>query len=151
MPRRYPEFPVVGVSGVVLAGDRVLLVKRGAEPHKGLWSLPGGAVETGEGLAVACAREVAEETGIAVEVGPLVEVVERVQKDERGRVEYHYVLLDYLCLAKPDQPHAGDDAADARWVALGSLSGAGLTPDTLAVVSKAASLRDSLANCPGDA
>ncbi len=140
MARRYPERPVVGVAGVVLAGAEVLLIKRGTRPGKGLWSLPGGAVETGEGLREACAREVLEETGISVRVGPLVEVVERIRRDDRGRVEYHYVLLDYLCLAERTGPTAGDDAADARWVTLAGLGQAGLTPDTLRVVQKGAAM-----------
>jgi ADP-ribose pyrophosphatase YjhB (NUDIX family) len=140
MGRRYPAAPVVGVAGVVLAGERVLLVRRANPPSQGLWSLPGGAVELGEGLAAALVREVREETGLTVRVGPLVEVVERVQADGEGAVEYHYVLLDYLCAAEPAQPRAGDDAAEARWVELARLGEAGLTPDTARVVRKACGL-----------
>lgn len=149
MGRRYPERPVVGVGGIVLAGDQVLLVKRGAPPSQGLWSLPGGAVRVGEGLKEACAREVMEETGIAVAVGPLVEVFERVLRDGQGRVEYHYVLHDYLCHALPDKPRAGDDAAEARWVALADLDKAGLTPDTDRVIRRAAGLSNSGPRGPG--
>lgn len=138
--RRYPRLPVVGVGGIVLCGELVLLVRRGKNPGKGLWSLPGGAVEVGEGLEEACAREVAEETGISCRVGPLVEVVERILCDEAGRVEYHYVLMDYLCWAEMTQPTAGDDAADARWVRLGDMGQAGLTSDTLRVIQKAAKM-----------
>lgn len=147
MGRHYPELPVVGVGAVVLAQAEgrvwVLLIQRGAPPSVGIWSIPGGAVELGEGLAPACAREVAEETGLAVEVGPLVEVVERVLRDDQGRVEYHYVLMDYLCRARLAPPRAGDDALDARWVSLEDLAAperAGLTPDTARVVMKAAAL-----------
>jgi len=136
--RRYPDRPVVGVGGVVLSGDRVLIVKRGAEPSKGLWSIPGGAVEVGESLAQACAREVAEETGLAVRVGPVVEIIERLLRDEQGRVEYHYVLIDFVCSSPPQEPRAADDAADARWAPLDSLEGLGLTPDTRRVILKAA-------------
>jgi len=138
--RRYPERPVVGVGGIVLAQDQVLLVKRGAPPSQGLWSLPGGAVKAGERLQDACAREVAEETGIAVTVGPLVEVFERILRDPQGRVEYHYVLHDYLCTASLEPPMAGDDAADARWAPLSGLGQAQLTPDTQRVILKAARL-----------
>lgn len=138
MGRRYPAAPVLGVSGVVLNGDHVLLVKRGSPPAKGLWSLPGGAVELGEGLHEACAREIMEETGIQAEVGPLVEVVERVLKDQAGRVEYHYVILDYLCRAQALPPKAASDAADARWVALAELESLGLTADTARVIRAAA-------------
>ncbi len=138
MGRRYPERPVVGVGGVVLAGGEVLVVKRGAEPSKGLWSIPGGAVETGESLAQACAREVAEETGLEVSVGPVVEIIERLLRDEQGRVEYHYVLIDFVCSSPRREPQAADDAADARWASLDSLEGLGLTPDTRQVILKAA-------------
>ena len=138
MGRHYPDRPVVGVGGVVLAGGQVLVVQRGAEPSKGLWSIPGGAVEVGETLAEACAREVAEETGLRVEVGPMVEVVERVLRDQAGRVEYHYVLIDFLCRCPHLPPQAADDAADARWASLDDLEDMGLTPDTRRVILKAA-------------
>lgn len=131
---------MVGVGGVVLAGDQVLLVKRGAEPSKGIWSIPGGAVEVGETLAQACAREVAEETGVPVRVGPMVEVIERILRDAQGRVEYHYVLIDFLCYAQPLDPVAADDAAAARWSSLGGLEVFRLTPDTQRVILKAARL-----------
>lgn len=140
MGRRYPDRPVVGVAGVVFCGEEVLLVKRGREPSKGLWSLPGGAVELGEGLAAACAREVLEETGVRVRVGPLAEVFERIARDGQGRVEYHYVLLDYLCQAARQEPVAGDDAAEARWATMDQLAALALTPDTLAVIEKARAL-----------
>ena len=143
MGRRYPSLPVVGVGGVVLCGDEVLLVQRGAEPSKGLWSIPGGGVEVGESLAQACAREVAEETGLAVEVGPMVEVLERMLRDGEGRVEYHYVLIDFVCSSPRLAPRAGDDAADARWASLESLEGLGLTPDTRRVILKAAQMANS--------
>ncbi len=140
MGRHYPELPVVGVGGVVLAGDQVLLVKRGAEPAKGIWSIPGGAVEVGESLAQACAREVAEETGLTVQVGPMVEIIERILRDAQGRVEYHYVLIDFLCYSPLLEPKAADDAAAARWSALDGLGALRLTHDTQRVILKAARL-----------
>ncbi|MCF8043972.1 MAG: NUDIX hydrolase [Desulfarculaceae bacterium] len=140
MGRHYPELPVVGVGGVVLAGDQVLLVKRGAEPSKGIWSIPGGGVEVGESLVQACAREVAEETALDVRVGPMVEVLERILRDPQGRVEYHYVLIDFLCYAQPLEPQAGDDAAAALWAGLDALESFSLTPDTKRVILKAARL-----------
>lgn len=121
----------------MLSSAGVLLIKRGAEPGKGLWSIPGGAVELGEPLHDACAREVLEETGLQVEIGPLVDVFERRMFDDSGRVEYHYVLLDYLCRCEPGEPTNGDDAADAKWVSFGELESVGLTPDTLRVIYKA--------------
>ena len=144
MGRRYPQAPVVGVGAVVIAGKRVLLVRRGRPPAQGIWSLPGGVVELGERLRQACAREVREETGVSVEVGPMVEVLERVLPDEAGDVEYHYVLVDFLCFAEETAPVAGDDAAEAKWTDLESLDQVNLTNDTKRVILKAAGMR------PGD-
>jgi 8-oxo-dGTP diphosphatase len=140
MPRRYPDRPVLAAAGVVISRGRVLLVKRGAPPALGLWSIPGGMVELGESLTEACAREVAEETGLAVEVGPLVEVVERLRPDAEGRLEYHYVIIDYLCSCPLAEPRAGDDAAAAAWVALDDLAGMDITTDTIKVIRKAAAM-----------
>jgi mutator protein MutT len=140
MGRHYPAMPVLSVAGVVMAGGQVLLVKRGQAPAKGIWSIPGGAVEVGETLHEALVREIMEETGVPVEVGPLVEVVERILPDADDRIEYHYVILDYLCHAQPVEPKAGSDAAQARWVPFEELDQAGLTPDTEAVVRRAKEL-----------
>ena len=103
----------MGVGAVVLDGDRVLLVKRGHAPLKGEWSLPGGTVELGETLEAAVAREVLEETGLEVDVGPLVEVIDRVQRAPDGRVEYHFIVVDYLCRGPGTDRSAGSDADDA--------------------------------------
>jgi len=83
--RRHPERPIVAVGAVILDGDRVLLVKRGQEPLKGEWSLPGGAVEIGETLRAALTREVREETCLDIEVGPVVEVLDSIRRDTDGR------------------------------------------------------------------
>lgn len=143
MARRYPSGPVVGVAGVVLDGDRLLLVRRGREPAKGIWSLPGGVLRLGESLKDGCAREVREETGISVEVGPLVHVAERVLRDQEGKVEYHYVILDYLCLGRGGELRAGDDAEKARWVALDEPEQWDLNQEARRVVQKALALRDA--------
>jgi len=140
MGRHYPQMPVLSVAGVVMAGDQVLVVKRGRPPAQGIWSIPGGGVEVGESLHDALVREIKEETGLDIQVGPLVEVVERILPDAKGRVEYHYVILDYLCFAESLEPQAGSDAADARWVPFERISQAQLTPDTEAVVRRARGL-----------
>jgi 8-oxo-dGTP diphosphatase len=116
MSREYPDYPRVGVGAVVLHEGRVLLVKRGRPPGLGRWSLPGGLVELGETTEEAARREVAEECGIAVRVAGVAGVVERVIRDENGRVRYHYVLVDYLAYPESDAICAGTDAAEARWV-----------------------------------
>lgn len=145
MSRRYPERPVVGVGAIILEGDKVLLVERGNEPLKGVWSIPGGALELGESLAEGVRREAREELGLAVEVGELVEVFERITRDAEGRVEYHYVLADYLCTVTGGTLRASDDAADARWVGRSELAALALTAGTARVIEKAFQLRDAAA------
>jgi ADP-ribose pyrophosphatase YjhB (NUDIX family) len=139
--RRYPDRPIVGVGAVVLDRGRVLLVERGREPQKGLWSLPGGALEVGETLADALRREVREETGLEVRVLGVVEVLERILRDAAGRPEYHYVLIDYLCQPAGGELHAASDAARAAWVDRGRLGDYPLTAGAGAVIEKAFALR----------
>lgn len=138
--RQFPQRPIVGVGAVVVDGVRVLLVKRGRQPLMGAWSLPGGAVEVGETLTAALQREVLEETGLMVSVGPMVEVLDRITTDGDGRVTYHYVLIDYLCAAIGGSLACGSDALDARWVSSDSLGQYELSPATVAVVEKAMAL-----------
>ncbi len=136
--RPYPERPVVGVGAVVLDGDRVLLVKRGHAPLKGQWSLPGGGVETGETLEQAVAREVLEETGITIEVGPIVEVLDRISRDVEGRVEHHFVLIDFVARPSGGLLRSASDADDAAWVTLTDIPRYEVAPVTLTVIRKAA-------------
>src|SRR5262245_12609674 len=137
MSRLFPERPIVGVGAVILEGDRVLLVRRAHEPLKGEWSLPGGAVELGETLAEALAREVREETGLEVRVGPVVEVLDRVHRAPDGRIEYHFVLVDYLCALAGGQLAAASDADGACWVPVDDLASYRLAREALAVIAKA--------------
>lgn len=111
--RQYPDRPYVGVGGVIVHEGRVVLVKRRYEPLAGQWSIPGGAVETGETLESCVAREMAEETGFIVEVGPVIEVLDRITHDEDGRAMYHFVLIDYLCRPIGGELRAGSDVAEA--------------------------------------
>ena len=137
--RPYPERPVVGVGAVVLDGQRVLLVRRGHAPLKGQWSLPGGGVEVGETLEEAIAREVLEETGLEIEVGPIVEVLDRISRDADGRVEHHFVLVDFIARASGGVLRSASDAEDAAWVALQDLARYEVAPVTISVIQKAAS------------
>ena len=116
--REYPQRPIVGVAGVVLDGSCVLLVRRGRAPAEGAWSLPGGALRVGERMVDGVAREVWEETGLRVAVTEQVATLDRVVHDAAGEVQFHYVLLDWLCrvMGENNRPTAGSDVTDARWV-----------------------------------
>ena len=114
--RAYPERPFVGVGAVIVDRGRVVLIKRRFEPLAGQWSLPGGAVDVGETLVECVAREMLEETGLVVEVGPVVEVFDRIIRDDGGRVQFHYVLVDYLCRPIGGELRAGSDVVDAVYV-----------------------------------
>ncbi len=149
--REYPPAPIVGVGGVVLSGGRVLLVRRSHPPLQGQWSIPGGAVELGETLEQAVIREVREETGVHVTTGAFLTTFDRIARDSDGRVQYHYVLTDFLCCPEPtgaQQPAAGSDALEAAWVRLEDTRGTAARyalPDwTLRVIQQAAELSRTL-------
>ena len=110
--REYPDRPVVGVGAVVLVEGKVVLVQRAHEPLKGAWNLPGGGVELGETLREACAREVLEETGLVVDVGAVIDVFDRIMLDAAGAVQYHFVLVDYVCRPAGGALRCGTDASD---------------------------------------
>ena len=158
-PREFPIHPRVGVGGVVIDDGRVLLVRRGREPLKGKWSIPGGLVEVGESLAGAVRREVKEETGLEVEPLEMIGIFERILPDREGNrgrgrrsgrsggVRYHYILIDYACrLASGGRrrqsgrgshlPTAASDVSEARWVARQELARYRLTPQTYDLILK---------------
>jgi len=101
---------------MICDGDRYLLIKRAAEPDKGLWSIPGGMVEIGERAADAAAREAKEETNLDVEIVDVLDVVDKIIEDEDGRIRFHFVIVDYLAMLLGGELHASSDALDARWV-----------------------------------
>jgi len=113
--REFPETPLFGVGAVIVESGRVLLVRRGQEPLKGKWSLPGGMLELGESLLSGVAREVKEETGLEVEPIELIELLDRVHRED-NRVRYHYVIADYLCRVVGGSLQAASDADAVRWV-----------------------------------
>jgi len=115
MEREFPAAPLVGVGAVVVERGRVLLVRRGREPLKGQWSLPGVMLELGESLIDGVKREVREETGLAVEPIELIELLDRIHREDK-RVRYHYVIADYLCRAAGGTLQAASDADAVRWV-----------------------------------
>ncbi|HEY2743951.1 MAG TPA: NUDIX hydrolase [Polyangia bacterium] len=142
MPRRHPDAPVVAVGVLLLDGDRVLLVQRGRPPQAGRWTVPGGGVEVGETLEEAALRELGEETGLACTLGPVVEVLDRVLRDGDGRVEWHYVILDFLGSAPTGTLQAASDCADARWVPIADLGSYETTDGLAPVIRRAVAMRD---------
>jgi 8-oxo-dGTP diphosphatase len=138
--RQYPERPIVGVGAVIVVDGRVVLIRRRFEPLKGEWSLPGGGVEIGETLEAAVVREIQEETGLDVEVGPVIEVFDRITRDPDRRVRYHYVLVDYLCFPVGGELRAGSDVDAAVLVAPGEIAPYQLTSKATAVIERALQL-----------
>jgi len=135
--RKYPDRPYVGVGAVILREQSVLLVKRKYEPLAGRWSLPGGAVEVGETLESCLVREMVEETGLHIGVGPVIEVFDRITRDEQGRVAYHFVLVDYLCWPIGGELCAGSDVAEAVFADPGDLDSYELTDKATSVIARA--------------
>ncbi|HJZ95911.1 MAG TPA: NUDIX hydrolase [Candidatus Solibacter sp.] len=135
--RRYPRWPLVGVGALIFDRGRILMAQRGKEPLKGWWTLPGGALETGELLDHAVRREVLEETGLTVEPLRVFEIFERIIRDAEGAPEYHYVLVDYLCRLTGGEARAGDDVAKVAWMRLDELAGLQITEGTLGVIERA--------------
>jgi mutator protein MutT len=140
MPKEYPVKPVVGVGAVVVRDGKALLIKRGQEPRKGEWSLPGGIVELGESLADALRREVREETGLETAIGPHVETFDRIHRDAEGRVRYHFVIVDYLCTSADGEPIAATDAEAVAWASADDLDRYQVNAHAAAVIRKGLAL-----------
>ena len=121
-----------------------MLIRRRYEPLAGQWSLPGGVVEVGETLEGSVAREMAEETGLEVEIGPVIEVFDRITRDPDGRIRYHFVLVDYLCWPVAGTLCAGSDVDEAVLVAPEDLGRYGLTAKATAVIERALQLARGL-------
>ncbi len=134
--REYPEHPLVGVGAVVVQDGKILLVQRGKEPRKGVWSIPGGLVELGEDVKDALRREVLEETGLRVEPVELFEIVDAIENDEKGRIRFHYVIVDFLADCAADEPVPGSDVLDSQWFSLDDLPE--MTSSAKTVIDKAA-------------
>ena len=140
--RRYPSRPLVGVGAVILSDEgHVLLVRRRHEPLAGQWSLPGGMLELGETLEAGVAREMLEETGLVVGVGPVVEVFDRILLDDTGRVRYHFVLVDYLCRVRGGSLAAASDVEAAEFAPPATLPSYRLAEKAKSVIEKALGMR----------
>ena len=135
--REYPSAPVVGVGGVVIHEGRALLIKRGSEPLKDQWSIPGGTLELGESIQEGVRRELLEETGIDVRVAELIEVFDRIFRDEAGKIQYHFVIVDYLCGKISGEARPASDVTDVAWVREEDLWNYRLTEAATRVIRKA--------------
>ncbi len=137
MNRLYPKQPLVGVAAVIFHGAEVLLVRRGQEPAKGCWSLPGGLVELGESLKDAINREVREETGLSIRILGISAVLDRIYRDPEDRIPYHYVLIDFACEYAGGDLKPGSDVDQARFVPLAQLKNLDLPEFTAGVIQRA--------------
>jgi ADP-ribose pyrophosphatase YjhB (NUDIX family) len=123
----YPDQPIVGIGAVIIKDSKIALIKRGNEPSKGKWTIPGGLVEVGESLDVAIVRETKEEVCLDVDNPSLIGVVDNVDLDEHGKVKYHYVIIDYLVRVKSGTIQAASDAEELRWVPFNEVEDYNLT------------------------
>ena len=137
--RAYPERPIVAVGGVVVHQSRVLLIRRGQPPLEGRWSIPGGILEIGETIAEGVERELREETGVRVRVLDLIEIYEKVLRDEEDQPQYHFVILDYTCEFVEGTAQAGGDVTEVKWVGEEELERLALTGAAKRVIRKALS------------
>lgn len=141
--REYPDRPLVGVGGVVIEDGLALLIRRGSEPHRGEWSIPGGMLELGETLEQGVTREVLEETGLQTRVIEIIEVFERIYWDEppagtaAKRPRFHYVIADYLCEKIGGMPMAGSDVTELTFSREEELARFHLTPTATRILHKA--------------
>jgi 8-oxo-dGTP diphosphatase len=136
-PRDYPDRPIVGVGAVILRENKVLLVRRGVEPLRGQWSLPGGMLELGETLRQGVQREVLEETGLRVDAKEVLDVFDSIFPDAQGKAQFHYVIIDFLCVLCGGELRAAGDVTEAVWVGVDKLETFGLTENAMAVIRKA--------------
>jgi mutator protein MutT len=147
--REYPDRPILAVGAVAVKDGKVLLIKRGEEPGRGLWTLPGGAVHPGEELKAAVSRELREECGIEVAVEEIGEVVERMIPDADGRMQYHYVILDYRARWLRGDPSPSEELEDARWVEIADLSQYRMTRGTADLIRRLLTRQEDGLQCHG--
>jgi ADP-ribose pyrophosphatase YjhB (NUDIX family) len=140
--------PVVAVGVVLLHEERVLLVKRAHPPSVGRWTVPGGKVELGESLEEAAHRELKEETGLSATLGPVVEILDRVVRDDAGQIAYHFVILDFVGSHPQGTLAAGSDSSDARFVPLAELDGYPLTDGLREVIARAEQVQRGMTVSP---
>ena len=130
----YPITPRVGVGAITLKDGKVLLVKRGIEPSYGLWAIPGGTLKLGETLQECAVRELLEETGITIKVGACVYVFDLLERDDKGKIKFHFVVVDFVADYISGEPKGADDALEARWLTPAELSKLPVSQNTLAAL-----------------
>jgi 8-oxo-dGTP diphosphatase len=133
-PRRYPSRPLVGAGAVVHRDGRVLLVKRRNPPNKGRWAIPGGLVELGEDVRAAAVREIREETGLKVKIEALLDVQTDIHKDRTSRLEYHYVLVDYLARPTGGRFSLNSESSESGWFTEAQTEGLEMSEGTRLVI-----------------
>lgn len=132
----YPDRPQVAVGAIVFKDDKVLLVRRGQAPSKGLWAIPGGSVELGETLQEAAEREIFEESGLTIRANEPVFTFDLVERDEKERIRYHYVIVDLMADYVDGQPRPGDDVTEVRWISSQEMGKLEVSPKTLELLKE---------------
>jgi len=140
--RSYPSRPYIGVGVAVLRREDILLIRRGKAPRKGEWSLPGGMQELGETTKDAAHREIMEETGVKILLGPVLDIIDIIRRDDDGHIETHYTLIDYAATWISGEPVGGDDAMHAEFIPLALIDGIGMWDETVRIIREAAAWRD---------
>ena len=131
MGNAYPWTPRVGVGAIVIRDEKVLLVQRGIEPGRGLWAIPGGTLKLGETLQECAAREILEETGVTIVVGQCIYVFDLIERDDAGKIKFHFVVVDFAALYVSGEPKGADDAVDARFLSPSELTALPVSKNTL--------------------
>lgn len=127
----YPAVPRVGVGAITIKDGNVLLVKRGVEPGKGLWAIPGGTLKLGETLQECAAREILEETGVTIKIGACIYVFDLIERDKSGKVKFHFVVVDFAAEYVAGEPQGADDALEAAWFSAAQLFKLTVSQNTL--------------------
>ncbi len=138
--RKYPVRPHIGVGVLLIRDNHLLLVKRKYNPDAGYWSIPGGHLDLGEKIQKAAVREAFEETGFKVKISKLAGIIDKIMVDNDGKIEYHYVLINYFVEqieGDPNQaPKAADDALDAKFVPFDELKDYKLTESLIELLKQ---------------